>query len=38
MPKSVFALKERETTKAYGVLELPYQSVSSSLHYIGMEW
>jgi hypothetical protein len=38
MPKSVFAPKERETTKAYRVLELPYQSVSSSLYYIGMEW
>jgi hypothetical protein len=38
MPKSVFAPKERETTKAYRVLELRYQSVSSSLYYIGMEW
>jgi hypothetical protein len=38
MPKSVFAPKERETMNAFRVQELRYQSVSSSLYYIGMEW
>jgi hypothetical protein len=37
MPKSVFAVK-REKQQKLRVLELPYQSVSSSLYYIGMEW
>jgi hypothetical protein len=38
MPKSVFAAKRKGNNKSYSVLELHYQSVSSSLYYIGMEW
>jgi hypothetical protein len=38
MPKSVFAVKRKRNNKSFRVLELRYQSVSSSLYYIGMEW
>jgi hypothetical protein len=38
MPKSVFAVKLKRNNKKLKVLELRYQSVLSSLYYIGMEW